>query len=409
MSKINSIKINTLWMFIGNFLYALSQWIQLSLINKKCSISEVGNFTFSLAITAPIFMFLAMQLSTVLITDYKSKYKFYEFLSFRIVASSIGIIIVLVYSIIIESKIIIFVAMLKFLENISEIFNAFQQKNENTVKVAFSLILKSLSITFSMIIGLYFFNSLTLSLILSIFLILLIIIFNDYKNYNEKLNLFSHFYKNIINFREILKITLPLGIVMLIISINSNVSKYYVEYFFGTEQQGVFSTLTYCLVLGGFVNSAIGQTLTPRLNKYYFSNNLKEFYKLSIIYIFINISLGLFLYLFSILFGEIFLELMFSKHISTYNNLFSKIMLLGCLIYVASSLGYILSSMKIFKIQPFINGIVMISNVIIGYFLIKRYQLDGLIISMMITSFIQILLTLIIILNVKNKSWSFIS
>lgn len=72
-------------------------------------------------------------------------------------------------------------------------------------------------------------------------------------------------------------------------------------------------------------------------------------------------------------------------------------MLVSILIFVASSLGYILTSIGEFKVQPFINATILIVNTILSYFLIKLYGLDGTIITLVTCFVIQIIFTLIVL------------
>jgi O-antigen/teichoic acid export membrane protein len=185
---------------------------------------------------------------------------------------------------------------------------------------------------------------------------------------------------------------LPLGIGMCIISLNTNISKYITEYFLGTETQGIYSALAYCLVMGNFVNNAVGQSFTPRLSKYYAGKNLVAFRKLYGKYVTLNAGMGFLLFAASLWGGYYFLRIVFSESIASHSGLFSLLMLSAVPLYVSSSLGYTLTSMRVFKVQPFINGVAIVVNVSGCYCLIKPFGLYGVVYASMLTFTIQCLL-----------------
>lgn len=197
------------------------------------------------------------------------------------------------------------------------------------------------------------------------------LIFNDYLNCKLIIDTKIFRYEVKRNKQLLIK-SIPLGVVMLIISLNTNISKYITEFYLGTEQQGIYSTLAYCLVIGHFVNGAIGQSFSPRLSKYFFNNNLLEFKKLAKQYLLVNILMGIMLLSGALGGGYYFLKIMFSEEIASYYKLFTLIMLSGIFLYCASASGYILTAMRIFKIQPFINITVFIINAVCCLVLIKN-------------------------------------
>lgn len=398
-------KKNMLWMFLGNAIYAFSQWFQISTISKLSSINTLGQFTLALAIVSPVFMFSNLQLRGVQVTDSKGDWKFSDYFTLRFLSNILSVFFLLFLYIFVKIDVILLLllCLLKCIEGISEIFNSRQQLNEQMKMVSISFILKGLSIILSTFVGLYFFDNLYFGLFLAVIINLLILFFNDYRNcksFLEGQKIFNLDKKNI--YSLFLK-ALPLGVVMLVLSLNTNSLKYYVEYFLGTKVQGIYSSLTYVIVLGTFVLSATAQTILPRLGKYYNENKLVEFKSIAIRFIFISILLGIISYVGSLLFSEIILKILFSNSFLEYTYLFKLIMFSTIFIYAASSLGYILTSMREFKIQPYINVSVLLCNIIFGYVFIKKFGINGLIYSSIISFILQIIFTLVIILKKVNE------
>ncbi|MCD8101930.1 MAG: oligosaccharide flippase family protein [Alistipes sp.] len=366
-------------MFVVNGFYAGMQWVQLSLITKFCTGYELGAYTLSLALTAPVFLFLGMQLRALLVTDSKKEWEFSSYFFLRSIMMFAALFIcagISFYNFTIL-KTVLLVAVLKMVEGYAEIFNAQQQLLEKMHYVALSLILKGVFATMSIFIGVYLFDSLLFGLGLAIFTNCIVLFFNDYRNCRKNFEGRRFIYFGDLNLRSLFWKAFPLGVVMLIISLNTNVSKYIIEIFLGTEEQGLYSTLAYCIVLGNFVNTAIGQSFSPRLSKYFANRQFPAFKKLTVSYLSINFAMGFILFIFGIWWGEDFLRLMFNEKIAGYHDLFNLIMFSAIFLYVASACGFTLTAMRVFKIQPYVNGAVLIVSVLGSIYFLKNYGIYG--------------------------------
>lgn len=390
---------NVFWMFAGNGFYALMQWLQLSIISKGCPALTLGTFTLSLAVSAPVFQFLGLQLRNVMVTDSRSENTFPEFFALRLWTMLLSLGIVIVFGIAGKMGISILapVAGIKFIEGIAEMFNGQQQKQERMQYLALSISLKGITGTIGVFAGVYWLGSLPAGLMLALAGNILVLFFNDYLNC-RRLMVGGRFisFKGL-RLKPLLLKSLPLGVVMLIISLNANVSKYAVEHFLGTEMQGIYSTVAYCLVLGTFVSNAVGQSFSPRLSRYYAEGMRSSFTRLAGIFTGFNFLAGAGLFLFAVIFGEWFLRVMFNEAIAAYSHLFAIVMLGGMISNVATALGYTLTSMRVFQIQPLINGAELAVNMICCYFMVLKFGLYGAAYASLVAPFIRLVLTFITI------------
>ena len=78
---------NFSWTFVGNVVYAASQWGILTVLAKLGSPEMVGQFALGLAIAAPVVMFTNLQLRGVLATDARDEYRFGDYLALRLCAT----------------------------------------------------------------------------------------------------------------------------------------------------------------------------------------------------------------------------------------------------------------------------------------------------------------------------------
>lgn len=400
---------NVAWMFSGNVIYALCLWLQLLLIAKYSDAWTLGTFTISLAVSAPVFMFMNLQLRSIQVTDAKREYTFGDFISLRLATSSLSIIAIflffgLYYGLDKSFYILLLVSLLKCSESISEIFNSRQQLNEKMHFVSASLSIRGIGNVLGVGVGLLFFQNLVIGLLLSLVSNLLVLVFVDYRNSDLSKDdaLLVFFRKN--NIKILLKKGMPLGIVMLIVSINTNVPKYFIESLLGRSEQGIYSTLAYFIVVGNFVISAVGQSFIPRMSKYYADKKYAEFQKLSNVFSALCILSGVTGILIAWILGDWVLRSFFGPEFWVYHEVLILIMVCGTFAYISSSFGYTMTAMRIFKPQPWINFLVLVVGALASYALISKYGLIGACVGGMITFGVQALLIKIVI--EKNLRYS---
>jgi O-antigen/teichoic acid export membrane protein len=75
-------------------------------------------------------------------------------------------------------------------------------------------------------------------------------------------------------------LALPLGIVMMLVSLYHNIPRYFVEHQLGEESLGIFAALAYLMVAGHMVVVAVGQAATPRFAKLFAAGELGQFVRL---------------------------------------------------------------------------------------------------------------------------------
>lgn len=269
-----SLKKNVLYMFMANFIYALSNWFQLSLVSKFMNINDLGEYTLSIAIVSPLFLFFCMQLRSLILTDHKDEFSYATYFSFRLFTSIIFLLIVCFLGILMRFNlsILILYALIRCIEGVADISNGKCQQLEQMKTVFISIASKSILLSIGFFVGLYFFKSIQLGFILGIASMLVFLLFYDIKR-----NMFEKFILRSFEYRSLLIKAFPLAIVIVVISLNTNISKFYIEYFIDTSTQGIYSSLSYCIILGSFIANAIGQTVSPRLSRYYQERDKKNF------------------------------------------------------------------------------------------------------------------------------------
>lgn len=417
-----SLKKNFSWTLIGNIFYAASQWLILIMIAKMGTVEMVGQYALALAISTPIFLFLNMQLRSVLATDLEDQYSFNEYLSLRGISSIFCLIIIFILLLLsdytLQTKIIIFiVSVSKFVESISDIFHGLNQKNERMDNTGLSLIVKGLLSVILFGCVFFFTEDFNLSLLgitLAWGAVLLLV---DLPNglsllrkhsRNNKQN-FLNLIRFRITFKVLKKIVLlasPLGIVGTLDTLTQNIPRYFIEFYISTEALGYYSSIVYLMIVGGTVVGALANSAQPKLASLYLKD-LNKYSELTTKLLLIGAVIGFTGLFISTLFGETLLRIIYSEQYSEYNTILILVMFCALFWYLASFLNSSLIAARMFKLLMPVYILTALATFISSIILIKEYELIGatlsLCIGMLIRFFLSLVFFRIVVINKTSK------
>jgi len=169
----------------------------------------------------------------------------------------------------------------------------------------------------------------------------------------------------------------PLGIAMLLVTLNPNVPRYFLERMVGLEALGLFAAMAHFVVAGGMLMNAFCQAASPRLADLYATGERAAFRRLLFRLMGLSLLPGLGGVAVAIVFGRELLALVYGARFAEAADVFPWIMLVGAVRYVQTPLGYGLTAMRQFKIQPLIFGLVVLVNIVGCVVLVPRFGLLG--------------------------------
>lgn len=227
---------------------------------------------------------------------------------------------------------------------------------------------------------------------------------------------FSFFdFKNVINYidfnavikfrflKNIFKLSLPLGIVVMLVSLNTNIPRYFIQSYLGTTSVGLFSSISYIVIAGNTVITALGQSISPRLSKYYSEGNVSGYKHLLSKMLIISVILGLLGIFVVLLFGEFILSLIYTKEYKGLNNIFLLVMISACFSYLSSIFGFSMTAARKFNVQPILFITVLCVCLLSSMLLIPNFGLYGAALTMVIFSFVQFVGSLIVNLLILKE------
>jgi len=198
-------------------------------------------------------------------------------------------------------------------------------------------------------------------------------------------------------------LALPLGLTLALLSLKTNIPRYFIEHYLGAEELGYFAALSYLMIATGTIISAMGQTCVPRLARYYAERQFAAFKKLLWKLIGIGGIVGSIGFIGAVLFGQWLLSFVYSPDYASYSTIFSWLMLVNVIAIVVSFLGYAVTSARRFKIQLPFAIVTCLVTLIVSYVFIPRGLMGG-VLTLLIGNVVLLILYSITIVHAMQTT-----
>ena len=421
---------NFSWTFTGNLIYAACQWGMLVVLAKLGSPEMVGQFTLGLAVTAPVIMFTNLQLRVIQATDAKGDYVFSDYLGLRLIGTGLALLIIAGITLKTgyrwETSLVIWaIALAKAFESISDVFYGLIQQHERMDRIAIALMIKGplslllLSIGVSLtgsVVGGAFGLAIAWGLVLFGWEIgngrLILknssqgrepedLLVADAEGANSQNPLYPRWERKTLG--KLVWLALPLGFVMMLISLNTNIPRYFIERYLGERELGIFAAMSYLMVVGQMVVSALAESASPRLAKYYAAGNSTAFGTLMLKLVGVGLMLGAGGVFVAVVAGGPILTLLYKPEYAERADLFLWLMVAAGILYVAAFLGYGITAARYFRVQMPLFVLVTGSSAIACFWLIPTMGLPGAAIALIVGAIVQTVFSLGVIVYALHR------
>ena len=409
-----SLRANFSWTLAGNLVYAGCQWGMLVVLAKLGSPEMVGQFALGLAVTAPIMLFANLQLRGIQVTDARREYQFGDYLRLRLITTLLALLAIAGIALASGYRwettlVIIALGIAKAIESISDIFYGLLQQHERMDRIAKSMMIKGALSLGILSAGVYATGSVMWGAAGLAAAWATILACYDIPNgilllrRTPQPSASAHTQARTLQrwdraaLAKLVWMALPLGLVMLLISLNTNIPRYFIERYQGVRELGIFAALAYLIVAGNTVASALGQSASSRLAKYYAAGDNPAFRNLLLKLAGIGALMGAVGILAALVAGRSILTLLYRPEYAAYVDVFVLLVIDAGLGFVASFLGYGMSAARYFRIQLPLFILVTGAAVLMCIFLVPSQGLYGAAIALIISSIVQLIGSLAII------------
>lgn len=367
---------------------------------------DVGLFALGLAMTAPIFMFATLRLRDVQAVDTKQEYQFEDYFALRLITTTLAVLTVA--GVVAVSKysgeaalVILATAASKGTEAASDVFYGLFMQQERLDRIAKSMMVKGPLSLIGLTIGFYLTDSVFWGVVGLTLARLIMTIGYDLRNATLTLDpaaranmgLFPKDFPRPRWHRQTLTrltlLALPLGFVTMLISLNVNIPRYFIENQLGAYALGIFAAVSSFQKVAPTVVQALGRSASPRLAKYHAALNVKGFRRLTLRLIGMGLALAAGGVLVALVIGRPLLTLIYGEEY-VIPGLFVLIMIGAGADYVGTMLLVTITAARYFRVQLPLQLITTATMVVACFLLIPRFQLLGAGIAILVSNMIKV-------------------
>lgn len=393
-----SLRANFSWTFVGNGVYAASQWGILVVLAKLGSPEMVGQFALGLAIAVPIMSFATLKTRLVQATDTRQEYLFGDYFGLRLITTAMALLviggIVLVSDYRWETALVVLaVAITKSSESISDVFYGLFQQRERMDRVGMSKMIRGPLSLVALGVGVWLTGSVFWGVVGLAVVWALVLVGYDIRSGalmlrpmpqtdvpvsdegDQKAVVLPRW--EIRTLASLAWLALPLGVVVTLDSLRTNIPRYFIARHMGEHELGIFAAMAYLKQVGNIVAIALGLSACPRLAKYYAARNGLTFRTLLLKLVGISVLLGGMGVLVALGVGRQFLTLLYRPEYAEQHNVFVMLMVAAGIDYVATSLDYGMTAARYFRVQVALFAAVTGTTALACLWLIPSHGLRG--------------------------------
>jgi O-antigen/teichoic acid export membrane protein len=382
------------WTLAGNVIYAATQFGMLSALAKLSDASVVGQYALALAITAPVFMLTNLQLRGVQATDAQDHYKFADYFTLRCLCTVLGFFVILV--IVASSRydratklVVLLVAVAKGIETFSDVIAGHLQKCERLDQVARALVLRGLASVTTFTLAFWITRRLTAAIVVLAVTWLVVIVFYDFRVLRCTLEERVLFRCSASVLSSLAWLSLPLGLVMALNSLSTNIPRYILEHTLGRADLGIFASLAYLVTAGGLISIALGQSVCTRMSRLFADGDLLAFRGIVRKLMLLAVGLGFAGVLLALTLGKPILTFVYRPEYANHVNLLVVMVIDSAITSACVFLGFGMTAARCFRSQIPIMVANLIATILLTFALIPRWGLLGGGFALLLSSIVQ--------------------
>jgi O-antigen/teichoic acid export membrane protein len=402
----DSLRSGFVWTFAGNGVYAAGQWAILSLIAKLGDSRMLGHYALALAVVTPVVMLAHLNLRAVLATDVERRYPLGDYLAVRFFTVVVGLAAVAVLAGTAgESRQVTLVILLsgfaQLAETVSDIYYGALQRRERMGRIARSMMARAVVSVAALGVVLWLTRDLVAASAALVLARLVVLLVYDRPRGSQGESLARTGSRPQ---WTILRTALPLGVVLMLVSLNTNLPRYAIERSLGAPGLGVFAAVASFAAVGATVMNALGQVATPRLARYFSQGERARFRRLVLQLAGLAVALGAAGVLAAMLLGAFVLRLVYRPEYAAHSALLVAVMAAAVPGYIAIALGYVITSVRAFAAQVPLFCAVAASCAVASWLLVPHFGLAGAALALAAASGVQIVGDLWILARARRRA-----
>ncbi|MBL8177156.1 MAG: hypothetical protein JNK48_20950 [Bryobacterales bacterium] len=339
---------NLAWMTFGNIAQAAAQWGIVVVLARLGSPHDVGAYALALAIVSPVFLFSNMHLRTLLATDIARHTETGNYLTLRVTASATATAFLFVGALAQASPqglALVGLTVVKAFETISELLYGEMQRSEQMDRIGRSMIARWGGSLVATALVMYWSHSL-LGCLTAMAAISAAVAAVDMQAVRASCR-----WSTWENVGRLAASAAPLGLLMLMVSLNASIPRYFLAGWDSPSAVGIFAALSYISIALNTLVIATGQAAGTAMARSFWLGNRSSFMRQASKLIALALTLGLGGIGIALWCGKSILLLLYGVPFAAESKSFLWLMLAGALSYVVSALGYLLAAARCYYPQ----------------------------------------------------------
>jgi O-antigen/teichoic acid export membrane protein len=364
-----SMRENTLWNTVGTVIYCATNWGMSIALAKLGNPAAVGEYALGVAVAQPVFMFAQLNLRSVLVTDVRREYSYRQYLRVRIIWALLAMLVVTALAITGHNRhetllVIMLTGIGMAFDSISDIVYGLIQQRERMDRIGISMAIKGI-FSLAALTAIYAITHRVAPAVGGSALVsLLVVVFYDLPN-SRRFDALQKTSESLVGelsadsepngrpawFIRLSLTSLPLGIVLLLNSLNMNVPRLFVAKFLGEKSLGIFAAMASLLMIGQVLVTATSQAAIPKLAQLYNRGDAKQYLRLLGKIVVLSAAVGVSVMGGCLIFGRRLLTMLFTPEYASQWPAFLWLMIAGVVFYISMSVGIGLTAARVFTIQ----------------------------------------------------------
>ena len=377
---------NFSWTIVGNIVYAASQWGILIVLARLGSAEHVGQFALALAVVTPVMVFTNLQLRSVQATDARREFEFRDYFQLRMITIVIALVTITTAATVGGYDRELFLTVMAFaaakaFEAVSDVVYGVLQQRERMDRIAASMMFRG-PMALAIMASLFYLSGSVALAITGMAAAKLITFFTYDMNSAEAFlpGARKELRRLDVDWRKLGRlalVSLPVGLVMGVISLEANLPRYFIETHLSVAQLGVFAALSYMTFMGQMVVQAINQSAIARLAIWFAEGKLRQFRQLVLRLLAIDSAVGLTGLALAVVAGRLILTIAYGAEYAAHMNVFLWLIAAAAVRFSALPIELGLRAMRYFWLQFWIHAVSVVVMAVGCVTLVPRYGLLG--------------------------------
>jgi O-antigen/teichoic acid export membrane protein len=306
--------------------------------------------------------------------------------------------------------VIVFLGLAKGSESLTDIFYGLMQRRERMDRIAKSMIMKGIVSLAALGLAVYYTRSAVWGAAALALAWVAVMLAYDIPSGSWVAGISSRFPAEALwprwdrkRMRSLTWLALPLGLVVMLVSLNSSITRYFVQGYLGERQLGIFAVLAYVQGAAATIEDAMAQSALPRLSWSYASRSRKTFGTLLFRLLVSGAALGICGVTIAAAAGRPILTIVYGPEYASHVKVFFWIMVAISVNFLASFMLYAVTAARYFRSQLPLSVTVTLSSLIACAWLIPKYGILGAAYTVLIAALVRAVLGAILLIHALGR------